>query len=182
MKQARVVAALFVSVLLQTAVIPALLPGVIVPDFVFCLSAAVAIAAGGGQGVALAAVGGLIKYGLTGAFVGANAGADMAAAALIGIVEPQLFKESLLTPAVVIGVATWVREAVYMFAIGSFGARVDVQRAVYVLVPWLTALNCCAGVLIYRWIYLHPRERQSTLIQAEPVAGTQSRPRGPGRS
>ena len=89
--------------------------------------------------------------------------------------------ESLLTPAVVIGVATWVREAVYMFAIGSFGARVDVQRAVYVLVPWLTALNCCAGAFIYRWIYLIPRERQRTLIQAEP-ANMQLRSRGPGRS
>ena len=61
--------------------------------------------------MALAAVGGLIKDGLTGAFVGAGVGADMAAA-VVGIVEPQLFKESLLTPAVVIAVATWVREAV----------------------------------------------------------------------
>ena len=90
MKQARVVAALFVSVLLQTAVIPALLPGVIVPDFVFGLSAAVAIAAGGGQGVALAAVGGLIKDGLTGAFVGANAGADMAAAGVERVTSDQI--------------------------------------------------------------------------------------------
>ena len=66
MKRARVIVALFVSVLLQTAVIPALLPGIVVPDLVFCLSAAVAIAAGGGPGVALAAAGGLIKDGLTG--------------------------------------------------------------------------------------------------------------------
>ena len=106
----------------------------------------------------------------------------MAAAAMIGVVEPQLFKESLLTPAVVIAVATWVREAVYMFSIGSFGARVDVQRAIYVVAPWLTALNCCAGVFIYRWIYLLPRERQRTLIQAEPAASMELRPRGPGRS
>ena len=182
MKQARVIVALFVSVLLQTAVIPALLPGVVVPDFVFCLSAVVAIAAGGGPGVALAAFGGLIKDGLTGAFIGANAGADMVAAVLIGLVEPQLFKESLLTPAVVIGAATWAREAVYMFSIGSFGARVDVQRAIYVVAPWLTALNICAGVLIYWWIYLVPRERQRTLIQAEPAASMELRPRGPGRS
>ncbi len=141
-----------------------------------------AIASGGSRGLALAAVGGLIKDGLTGAFVGANAGADMAAVALIGIVEPQLFKESLLTPAVVIGVATWVREAVYMFSIGSFGARVDLQRALYVVLPWLTALNCCAGVLIYRWTYLVPRERERTLIQAEPAASVRLRSRGPGRS
>jgi len=182
MKHARVIVTLFASVLLQAAVIPALLPGVVVPDLVFCLSAAVAIAAGGSPGVALAAVGGLIKDGLTGAYIGANAGADMAAAAMIGIVEPQLFKESLLTPAVVIAVATWVREAVYMFSIGSFGAQVDVQRAIYVVAPWLTALNCCAGVFVYRWIYLLPRERQRTLIQAEPAANMQLRSRFPGRS
>ena len=48
MKHVRVIVTLFVAVLLQAAVIPALLPGVVVPDLVFCLSAAVAIAAGGG--------------------------------------------------------------------------------------------------------------------------------------
>ena len=182
MRRARIVAALFISMLLQSAVIPALFPGLAIPDFVFCLSSVVAIAFGGGRGMALAALGGLIKDGLTGAFLGAHAGADMAAVALIGLVEPQLYKESLLTPAVVTGAATWVREAVYMFLIGSFGARVDLSRAVVVALPWLTALNCCAGVLLYRWTYLLPRERESALIQAEPAAVGQLRPYGPGRS
>ncbi len=182
MNLARVVVALLVAVLLQCAAIPALFPGIILPDLVFCLSSAVAIALGGGYGVALAAVGGLIKDGLTGAFLGANAGADMATAAIIGFVEPQLFKESLLTPAVVIGLATWAREAVYMFSIGSFGARVDLQRAALVVLPWLTALNCCAGVVIYRWMYLLPRKRVRTLIQAEPAGSVRLRPPGPGRS
>lgn len=182
MKPARVVAALFIATLLQCAVIPAFFPGLVIPDLVFCLSCAVAIAAGGGYGTALAAVGGLIKDGLTGAFLGANAGADMAAAAIIGLVEPQLFKESLLTPAVVVGVATWAREAVYMFCIGSFGARVVLQRAALVVLPWLTALNCCAGVFIYRWLYLLPRERGRALTQVELVGDIGLRPPRTGRS
>lgn len=151
---------IYLALLFQASVIPALFPRWVVPDIVFCLSAVAAIVGGSVPGVIVGAVGGLMQDALTGSFVGANAGANMALAAAIGIIEPELFKESLLTPAAVVGMGGVVRELLYMFMIGSFGASVDIGRAVFVVLPWTTALNCCAGILVYRMYYLAPLERQ----------------------
>jgi len=50
-------------------------------------------------------------------------GANMAVAAMIGLVEPQLFKENLVTPAVIVGAGTVIREVIYLFVIWSFWGR-----------------------------------------------------------
>lgn len=153
---------MFVALLLQAAVFPVIFPRWAVPDLVFCFSAVVSIIAGAGPGVAVAALGGLCQDALTGTFIGASAGANMAAAGIIGLVEPQLFKENLVTPAVIVGAGTVIREAVYTFVIWSFGAGINWVRAFGVVIPWVALLNCCAGALLHYWMYLLPRERERT--------------------
>ena len=159
MKRLRICLGILVALVFQAAVVPALFPRWIVPDVVFCASAVAAITGGAAVGVLVALVGGLMQDALTGAFIGANAGADMAVAAAIGMIQPELFKESLLTPAAVIGLGSIARELVYIFVIWSFGAAVDMGRALFVVLPGVTVMNCVTGVLIYRWYYLVPRAR-----------------------
>ncbi|OPZ64844.1 MAG: hypothetical protein BWY85_00941 [Firmicutes bacterium ADurb.Bin506] len=79
-------------------------------------------------------------------------------AAAIGVIQSELFKESLLTPAVAVGLGSIARELIYVFIIWSFGASVDAGRAVFVVLPWVSMMNCALGVLIYRWYYLAPRQ------------------------
>ena len=45
----------------------------------------------------------------------------MAVAAMIGLVEPQLFKENLVTPAVIVGAGTVIREVIYSLSFGHLG-------------------------------------------------------------
>ncbi|MEA4883092.1 MAG: rod shape-determining protein MreD [Clostridia bacterium] len=155
---------LFAALVVQAAVFPVLLPGWILPDLVFCVAALTSIIGGFGPGLAAAAVGGLLQDAVTGVFIGANAGADMAAAAIIGFAEPKLFKENLITPAVMVGLGTIVRELVYLFLAGSFGARIFLARAALEVIPWMIALNCCVSALLYRWVYLAPRERARSIM------------------
>lgn len=168
MKHIRIGLGMFAAVVVQAALVPALFPRLVVPDMVFCAAAVAAIVGGPLPGLAVASIGGLMQDALTGVFIGANAGADMAVAAAIGVIQPELFKESLLTPAAVVGVGSVARELIYAFIIWSFGASVDVGRAVFVVLPWVSMMNCALGVLIYRWYYLAPR-RQSETGQAERV-------------
>ncbi|MDD2201583.1 MAG: rod shape-determining protein MreD [Firmicutes bacterium] len=160
LKNLWIVLGIFAALLLQAAVLPVLFPRWVVPDLVFCFSAVVSIIAGTGPGVAVALLGGLCQDALTGTFIGASAGANMAVAGMIGFVEPQLFKENLVTPAVIVGAGTVIREAIYIFVIWSFGAGIDLVRAFGVVIPWITVLNCCTGALLHRWMYLLPRERE----------------------
>ncbi len=168
MRHVRILLGMFVAVVVQAALVPALFPRLVVPDIVFCAAAVAAILGGPLPGVAVATVGGLMQDALTGAFIGANAGADMAVAAAIGVVQPELFKESLLTPAAAVGLGSVARELIYAFIIWSFGASVDVGRAVFVVLPWASIMNCVLGVLIYKWYYLAPREPLEP-GRAEPV-------------
>ncbi|HOB41889.1 MAG TPA: rod shape-determining protein MreD [Bacillota bacterium] len=151
---------MFVALLLQAAVFPVLFPRWVVPDLVFCFSAVMSIIEGTGPGVVLAAIGGLCQDALSGTFMGASAGANMAAAWIIGLVEPQLFKENLITPVVIVGAGTVIREVIYTFVIWSFGAGIDWARAFGTVIPWVAVLNCCAGALLHYWIYLRPRDRE----------------------
>ena len=160
LKNLSVAFGVFAALLLQSAVFPVLCPRWAVPDLVFCFSAVVSIIAGTGPGVAVALLGGLCQDALTGTFIGASAGANMAVAAMIGLVEPQLFKENLVTPAVIVGAGTVIREVIYLFVIWSFGAGIDWVRAFGVVIPWITVLICCTVALLHRWMYLLPRDRE----------------------
>lgn len=158
MKRVRIWLGVFAAVVVQAALVPALFPRLVVPDIVFCTAAVAAIVGGPLPGLVVASVGGLMQDALTGVFIGANAGADMAVAAAIGVIQSELFKESLLTPAVAVGLGSIARELIYVFIIWSFGASVDAGRAVFVVLPWVSMMNCALGVLIYRWYYLAPRQ------------------------
>ncbi|MCR4426568.1 MAG: rod shape-determining protein MreD [Firmicutes bacterium] len=161
--------ALFAALTIQAAVWPSLFPGKVRPDLVLVLAIVVSLTRGTVAGVVTALVGGLFQDAMTGQFIGANAGADMAVAALVGFWEPRLFRENLFTPGVVIVAGTVLREAIYLFIVGSFGAHVDLGRAVLVVMPWMASLNCVAGIWLYHRVYLRPRNRARPYARVSEV-------------
>ena len=147
-------AGLTVALIVQTAFIPGLLPGVSGIEPVYGLAMCLAVLGHRTEALAAALAGGLALDALTGQYIGLNA-LSLAAVALSALaLQKNLVKDTLVAPAAMMFGGYVMKELIYLFVLISMGLRLIPARVAAQL-AFSAVLNTLLGSAMY-WL-LHFR-------------------------
>lgn len=142
------------ALIVQTAFIPGLLPGVSGIEPVYGLAMCLAILGHGREALVTALAGGLALDALTGQYIGLNALSLTAVTLACLALQRNLVKETLVAPAAVMMGGYVLKELIYLFVLISMGLKLIPARVAAQL-AFSSVLNMLLGSAMY-WL-LHFR-------------------------
>ncbi len=142
------------ALIVQTAFIPGLLPGVSGIEPVFGLAMCLAILGHGREALITALAGGLALDALTGQYIGLNALSLCAVTLCCLVLQKNLVKETLVAPAAIMFGGYVLKELIYLFVLISMGLKLIPTRVAAQL-AFSAVLNMLLGSAMY-WL-LHFR-------------------------
>lgn len=138
-----------VAALLQASVVPFVAVGTARPNLVVLVAASWALAAGGREAVWWAFVGGIAADLLSGGPLGAGALSALVPVAAVGLGDTQLRPRSVLAGAVLVGVASFGAEAIYLLILQAAGVALGGVTALGTSALFTAVYDGVLAVAIY---------------------------------
>jgi len=140
------------SVLLQSTLFNYLVVAGVKPDFVLLLVIYFAFTNGPGKGALLGLTFGLLEDFYVGRYIGMNALSLLLTGFIAGWFETKLYKENLLIALVVVFVASFFSQAVFLFSGIAAGLTWEIGDNIKLIWP-LAVYNMCLVPITYPWFH-----------------------------
>ncbi len=146
--------AVVVALVLQGAVFPHLAVYGLKPDLVMVVVACWALLYGPVEGFVAGLAAGLAQDLVFGRYIGLFALAKTLTGFSMGVIEGQIFKETIWVPTATVGVAVFVHEIIVWISLRGLGVRAPAMDVVSVGLP-VAFYSMILAPLIYRQLFLY---------------------------
>ena len=149
---------------LQGTIIPALFKSSIGPDLVLTLTLVITLIKGRQSGIICAVLLGLYQDLLIGQYIGINIAILVGLVIFVDYVGQFLFKNSVLTPLIVVASSSIMRDIVFLVIIYALGFKMPFSLLIVRKVLIMSVLNAIIGAFIYRLGYDNRRDSYGSSI------------------